>query len=116
MKAYFETSDGNTIVIADPTPEQAAVIGLMGATGIRRIDDDTIDEFVRRADLHDTYVGGIALRELSTGEPVVMTRKILLEALGDNEAIWSNAGLITPEGFDQMIRTAKAVRRNGEGR
>lgn len=107
MRAYFDTSDGNTVPIADPTPEQMAVLELMMSTGIRRIDDDTIDEFVRRADLHNTYVGGIILREMSTGEPVVMTRKILLEAMGDNMAIWRDAWLLTPEAFDRIIRTAK---------
>ncbi len=108
MRAYFDTSDGNTVPITDPTPELAAVLDLMMSTGIRRIDDDTIDEFVHRADLYDTYVGGISLRDLSTGEPVAMTRKILLEAMGDNVAIWRDAWLITPEAFDRTIREAKA--------
>lgn len=111
MKAYFETADGDTVPLPEPmSPEQAAIVYLTGATGIRRIDDETIDEFVRRADLYDTYIGGITLRELSTGEEIAMTRKIVNETMGDNRALWTDAGLLTPEGFDRMIRTAKAAR------
>lgn len=110
MRAYFDTSDGNTVPITDPTPEQMAVLDLMMSVGMRRIDDETIDEFVRRADLHNTYVGGITLRELSTAEPIVMTRKILLEAMGDNEAIWRDSWVISTEAFERIIREAKAAR------
>lgn len=110
MRAYFETAEGDTVTLPDPmTPEQAAVVYLTAAVGIRRIDDETIDEFVRRADLYDTYIGGIDLRDLSTGNPVPITRQIIREALSGNPALWTNAGLITPEGFDRMIRVAKAA-------
>lgn len=111
MRAYFETAAGETVPLPDPmSPEQAALVFMTGATGIRRIDNDTIDEFVRRADLYDTYIGGSGLQILGTGEPVAMTRKIVTETMGENTALWTNAGLLTPEGFDRMIRTARAAR------
>lgn len=111
MRAYFETSDGETIPLPEPmSPEQSAVVYLTGGTGIRRIDDETIDEFVRRADLYDTYIGGINLLEIGTGKRVPITRQVITEAMAGYPALWTNAGLITPEAFDRMIRTAKAAR------
>ncbi len=111
MQAYFETSDGETIPLPEPmSPEQSAVVHLTGGTGIRRIDDETIDEFVRRADLYDTYIGGIDLLEIGTGKRVPITRQVITEAMAGYPALWTNAGLITPEAFDRMIRTAKAAR------
>lgn len=111
MRAYFETSDGETIPLPEPmSPEQSAVVYLTGGTGIRRIDDETIDEFVRRADLYDTYIGGIDLLEIGTGKRVPITRQVITEAMAGYPALWTNAGLITPEAFDRMIRTAKAAR------
>jgi hypothetical protein len=109
MQAYFETNKGGTIPLTDMTPEQQAVVYLTGATGIRRIDKDTIDEFVRRADLYDTYIGGIDLRDYLTGESVPVTRQVITEAMAGHPALWTTAGLITPEAFDRMIRVAKAA-------
>lgn len=110
MRAYFETKDGETVPLPEPmSPEQTAVVYLTGGTGIRRIDEDTIDEFVRRADLYDTYIGGINLMEIGTSTRVPITRQIINEALGGNAALWTNAGLVTPEAFDRMIRIAKSV-------
>lgn len=111
MKVYFETADGTTIPVGEPmSPEVSVIAYLTGATGIRRIDDDTIDEFVRRADLYDTYIGGTTLREIGTGEEIAITRKILTETMGENTALWTDAGLLTPEEFDRMIRVARASR------
>lgn len=111
MRAYFETSDGETIPLPEPmSPEQAAIVYLTGGTGIRRIDDETIDEFVRRADLYDTYIGGIDLLEIGTGKRVPITRQVITEAMAGHPVLWTNAGLVTPEAFDRMIRTAKAAR------
>jgi len=111
MRAYFETASGETVPLPEPmSPEQQVVVYLTGGTGICRIDDETIDEFVRRADLYDTYIGGIDLRNLTTGERVPVTRQVITEAMGDNTALWTNAGLITPEAFDRMIRLSKAAR------
>lgn len=110
MRAYFEKSNGETVPVPDPmSPELSVIAYLTGATGIRRIDDETIDEFVRRADLYDTYIGGTTLRDIESGDEIAMTRKILTEAMDGNTALWTNAGLITPEAFDRMIRVAKAA-------
>lgn len=111
MRAYFETTNSETVPLPDPmSPEQLAVVYLMGGTGIRRIDDESIDEFVRRADLYDTYIGGIELRNSETHERVPVTRQVITEAMGGNAALWSDAGLVTPEAFDRMIRIAKSAR------
>ena len=111
MSAYFDTADGRTVPLPDPmSPEQWAIVHLMGGTGIRRIDEDTIDEFVRRADLYDTYIGGIELRDIETGARVPVTRQIIVETMAGHPALWSNVGLMTPEAFDRTIRTAKASR------
>lgn len=108
MKAYFETTEGETILLSDPmTPEQAAVTYLTAAVGIRRIDEDSIDEFVRRADLYDTYIGGINLLDMSTGSQVPVTRQIIREAMSGHPVLWTDAGLIMQHAFDRMIRIAK---------
>lgn len=110
MRAYFETSNGETIPLPDPmSPEQSAIVYLTGGTGIRRIDDETIDEFVRRADLYDTYIGGIDLLEIGTGKRVPITRQVIIEAMAGHPVLWTNAGLMTPESFDRMIRVAKSA-------
>lgn len=111
MVAYYEKGSGDTVPLASPmSPEESAIVYLMNAVGIRRIDADKIDEFVQRADLYDTYVGGSLLRDLSTGEDVAMTRKILTETMGDNVALWTDARLIDPGTFNRMIRVSKAAR------
>lgn len=108
MRAWFEDADGKAIPFPEIlTPKQGAVIMLMGAVGIRRIDTETIDEFVRRADLYDTYVAGWLFEN---GEYLAMTRKILIETMAGHPAIWSDGDLFTPEEFDRMIRTAKTNR------
>lgn len=108
MRAYFEKMNGETVRFPEIlSAEQGAVVQLMMATGIRRIDSDTIDEFVRRADLYDTYVGGWLFEN---GEPVAMTRKILVDMMDGHAAVWSDAELLTPEQFDRMVALAKASR------
>lgn len=108
MNLYFENSEtGDEGKLVTPLgPEEGAVWSLMHATGIRRIDAETIDEFVRRADLYDTYFGA-CLREID-GDPIAMTRKILTETMGENTALWTDADLVTPEEFDRAIRSQKA--------
>lgn len=111
MTAYYETADGRTVPLASPmSPEESAITYLTHAVGIRRIDADTIDEFVCRADLYDTYIGGSLLRDLSTGEDIAMTRKILTETMGDNVALWTDARLIDPDTFNRMVRVSKVSR------
>lgn len=111
MRAYFETEGGEAVPLPSPmSPEQSAVVYLTGCTGIRRIDDDTIDEFVRRADLYDTYIGGIDLLDIDTGKRVPVTRQIITEAMAGHPVLWTNAGLVTQGAFDRMILTAKNAR------
>lgn len=108
MKAYYEKADGGAVPFPEIlSAEEGAVVQLMFATGIRRIDAETIDEFVLRADLYDTYVGGWLYEN---GEPVAMTRKILTDTMGEHPAVWSDAGLLNPEEFQRIIRRAKAAR------
>lgn len=112
MNLYFEGENSEGRVPEPLSPEQAAVTMLMHATGIRRIDAETVDEFVRRADLYDTYFGAY-LREIDGG-PVAMTRKILTETMGENTALWTDSDLVTPEEFDRAVRSQKAeLRRLG---
>lgn len=108
MKAWFEDADGKAIRFPEiMSPEQGAVVKLMGVTGIRRIDADTIDEFVRRADLYSTYVTSYLF---DGRQHVSMTRKILVEVMDRYPAIWSDGDLFTPEEFDHTIRMAKTNR------
>lgn len=105
MRAWFEDSNGKAI----PFPEfmsakQGAVVSLMDAAGIRRVNGDTIDEFVRRADLYSTYRAPYLFEG---GEYVAMTRKIIVEAMDGYPAIWSDGDLIASEEFDRMIQLAK---------
>lgn len=112
MNAYFETAAGETITAPSPvSPELAAVVYMTGAVGIRIIDQDSLDEFVRRADLYDTHIGGSMLRDLETGETVSLTRKIIVEAMAGHPTLWTTAGLITQGAFDRMIRIAKESNR-----
>lgn len=108
MKAWFEEADGKAISFPEPmSPKQGAVVMLMKAVGIRRIDADTIDEFVRRADLYSTYVTSYLFEG---GEDIAMTRKVVVEVMADYPAVWSDGDLFTPEEFDRMIRSAKTNR------
>lgn len=109
MDWYFESSDGETIPFPKPmSAEQAAVVNLMHYVGIRRIDNSTTDEFVRRADLYSTYIGTM-LHE--NGEPVAMTRKILTDVMGDNVAVARpGVELIDPGAFERQIQLARMNR------
>lgn len=108
MRAYFETEKGETVPLPEPmSPEQSVVVYLTGCTGISRVDNETIDEFVRRADLYDTYIGGLDLVDIGTGNKVPVTRQIIVEAMSGHPVLWTNAGLVTQGAFDRMIRVAK---------
>lgn len=108
MRAWFEEADGKAVPFPDPmNPKQGAVVMLMKAVGIRRIDTDTIDEFVRRADLYSTYVTSYLFEG---GEDIAMTRKVVAEVMAGHPAVWSDGDLLTSEEFDRMIRLAKTNR------
>lgn len=108
MRAWFESANGEAIPFPEIlSPEQGAVVMLMGAVGIRRIDGGTIDEFVRRADLYSTYVTSYLFEN---GEDVALTRKILVETMDMYPVIWSDGDLIAAEEFDRIIRNAKTNR------
>jgi hypothetical protein len=108
MKAWFEDDSGKAIPFPEPmSPEQGAVVMLMKAVGIRRIDADTIDEFVRRADLYSTYVTGYLMEG---DEYVAMTRKVIVKVMAGHPAIWSDGDTMGPLNFDRMIRLSKTNR------
>lgn len=108
MRGWFEKADGEAVPFPEIlSAELGAVVLLMGAVGIRRIDRNTIDEFVRRADLYDTYVAGWLFKD---GEQVSMTRKILVDSMEGYPAIWSDGEVMGEINFDRMIRQAKTNR------
>lgn len=111
MEWYFESADGEVVPFPKPmSAEQAAVVNLMHFVGIRKIDDGSMDEFVRRADLYSTYVGSM-MYESAHGRPVAMTRKILTDAMGDNVAVARpGVELIDPNTFERQIQLARVGR------
>lgn len=105
MKVVREDGFGN----ADPwpeilTPEQGAVVILMEKVGMNWITVDSLDEFVRRADLYTTHVASCLFED---GEEVVVTRKIITSVMNGCRVMWSDSETMGDMQFDHMIRQAK---------
>lgn len=85
---------------ADLSPVQQAflVLNEMGI-GIPRLDRSTIDEFVRRADLLQTYVG-IVWRN-GDGTPRIFTRADFTELLAGARTNWTAR---SKRDFDQAMK------------
>lgn len=89
----FEKADGTTDrpVPSDLTDVQYAFTRLsdMGI-GIPRLNRDTLDEFVRRADLMQAYVGPVMVKP--DGAPLVFTRADFVALLPEARTNWTAVG------------------------
>lgn len=95
---------------ADLSPVQQAFLSLsqMGI-GIARLNRSTIDEFVRRADLMQTYVGTVWTN--GDGSPRVFTRADFMELMPQANTNWSTIG---KQAFDKLMEKPIADRWNEE--
>lgn len=111
IRAGYETQDGGAVTFPayrDLTVEQTAFLFMTMSVGMPRLDEKTIDEFVRRVDLWQTYVGPFLTEN---GKTVPVTRKILAEILAGHKAAWTNVNRITKRDFDAVIKKEKEARR-----
>ena len=122
IRAYFETAEGEAApfpVASELTEMQKAFINATIAVGMPRLDESTINEFVRRIELYQTYVQGFLG---DRDGQVDVTRKMLLNMLGEEYvAAGTNATRLIKRDFDAAMRTEEAaykaeiVRRKGGG-
>lgn len=97
----FKNADGtDQDPAADLSPAQQAFLALseMGI-GIPRLDRSTLDEFVRRADLLQAYVG-IVWRN-GDGTPRIFTRADFVELLPGARTNWTAR---SKRDFDQAMK------------
>lgn len=109
--ARYEKADGEAVPFPeredDMTPEQQAFIHLSRAVGIRRLDADSLDEFVRRIELYQTYITTFVFDE---NGPVILGRKDMQEMLGSQYvAAWTSFEEITQTKFDAYMKKEKAA-------
>jgi len=110
IRAGYETQDGGAEmfpVYGELTVEQQAFLIMTMSVGMPRLDEKTADEFVRRVDLWQTYVGPFLTEG---GRTVPVTREILAEILNGHKAAWTNASRITKRDFDAAIKKEKGAR------
>lgn len=98
--AFTQTDGTDQDPAADLSPVQQAflVLNEMGI-GIPRLDRSTIDEFVRRADLLQTYVG-VVWRN-GDGTPRIFTRADFTELLPGARTNWTAR---SKRDFDQIMK------------
>jgi hypothetical protein len=98
----FTTPDGaeSRPVPADLTDEQYGFLRLseMGI-GIPKLDRSTLDEFVRRADLLQAYVGTVL--RTPEGEPRILTRADFVKLLPGARTNWTAR---SKREFDQLMK------------
>lgn len=101
----FQQSDGTTLrpVASDLTDVQYAFTLLSGAIGMPVLDEKTIDEFTRRADLYQKYIGNVLS---NSNGPMVFTR-------ADFETLmpgaWTNWTKVGKRDFDIAMKREKAA-------
>jgi hypothetical protein len=104
VRYAFKRSDGTEQSADEPlTPVQQAFLALaeMGI-GIPKLNRTTLDEFVRRADLMQAYVG-VTWRN-GDGTPRIFTRSDFMELLPEARTNWPPVPL--PK-FNQLIRAER---------
>lgn len=109
--AWYEKADGEAVPFPeredDMTPEERAFILLSRSVGMRRLDSDTIDEFVRRIELYQTYFTTFVYDE---NGPVILGRKDMLDMLGDRyTAAWTAFSETSTTKFDAAVKKEKAA-------
>jgi hypothetical protein len=103
----FLDADGSEKEVEDLNPVQQAflILNEMGI-GIPRLDRNSLDEFVRRADLMQAYIAPIWRN--GDGTVRIFGRADFLELL---PKAWTNWGFVPKTQFDQMIEREREAYR-----
>lgn len=102
----FRQHDGTVLqpVASDLTDAQYGFTLLSGGIGMPVLDEKTIDEFTRRADLYQKYIGPV----LADGNgPRILTR-VDFETL--MPGAWTNWTKVSKRDFDADMKREKAAR------
>lgn len=104
VRYAFTRPDGTEQPADEPlSPVQQAFLALSGmGLGIPKLDRKTLDEFVRRADLLQAYVG--VVWHNGDGTPRVFTRADFMELMPSARTNWSP---VTTTKFNQLIRVER---------
>lgn len=107
IRAFFVQADGETAPFPpELTGVQEAFINATGAVGMPRLDKTTIDEFVRRIELYQTYVQHLMYNQ---DGPLKLDRAMLLDMLGNHKAACTNFTRVTKRDFDADMKREKAA-------
>ncbi len=101
MPVNYQFSDNSTgegaLSVKDMAHARRGFIALSVAVGMPRLDRGTLDEFVRRTDLFQTYLGTV---EGDDKGPVILGRRHFEALL---PLATTNASVISRRGFDARI-------------
>lgn len=107
IRAFFVQGNDQVIPFGELTGVQAAFINATMAVGVPRLDRKTIDEFVRRTELLQTYVQKLLYDQ---DGPLDLNRDMLLGMLGDHQAACTNANRLSQRDFNAAMKKEKAAR------
>lgn len=99
----FEDVEGNQIrpLASEMADVQTAFVQLSGALGMPRLDRTTVEEFARRAELYQAYVGYV----LSNGSgPQYFGLRDFLEMLKTTPVAWTNWTKVSKRDFDADMK------------
>lgn len=109
IRVWFTDADDRTTpfpVASELTPVQEAFINASGAIGMSRLDAKTMDEFVRRVELYQTYIQAFLF---SHEGPLHLNRQMLEEMLGDHVSARTNWTPVNKRDFDASMKKEKAA-------
>lgn len=117
LHAFFVTKDDSTepiLLAGELAGVREAFMNATMAVGMPRLDAKTMDEFVRRIELYQTYVQHLLY---SADGPLALDRQMLLAMLGDEyTAACTNASRVTKRDFDAALKREKAAYERTEAR
>lgn len=111
LRAYFKNADDGEMVpfprASELTEIHRAFLNASLAVGMPRLNETTINEFVRRIELYQTYTQAFLYDK--DGQ-VDLTRKMLLDMLGDTyTAACTNVTPLTRRDFDAAMKKEEAA-------
>lgn len=110
LRAFFEKADGSTepiLLTGKLAGVREAFMTATMAVGMPRLDIKTMDEFVRRIELYQTYVQHLMY---NADGPLALDREMLLAMLGSEyTAACTNASRVTKRDFDAALKKEKAA-------
>lgn len=102
LRVGFVQPDGTTVRPAgdEIADQQYAFMLLSNCIGMPTLDRSTIDEFVRRVDLYQTYLGPV-LHSGKDGTSVLLDRTYLMSLLPGGA--WTNATKVSKRDYDASL-------------